>query len=66
MLKREMCAESNRKLPHLIIPGKTADLVPEFALEDLPLSKLQPWFLHCNEGPTLEQNSDDVTFSIFL
>ena len=29
-------AESNGKLPHLLIPGKTATLVPEFAVEDLP------------------------------
>ena len=32
-------AESNRKLPYLFIPSKTATLVPEFALEDLPLGK---------------------------
>ena len=36
MLKREWGAESNGKLPHLFIPGKTATLVPEFAMEDLP------------------------------
>ena len=29
--------ESNRKLPHLFIRSKTANLVPEFAVEDLPL-----------------------------
>ena len=39
MLKRKWGAESNGKLPHLSIPSKTADLVPEFAVEDLPLSK---------------------------
>ena len=33
------------KQPHLFIPGKTAALVPEFAVEDLPLAELQPWFL---------------------
>ena len=38
MLKREWGAESNGKLPRLIIPSKTATLVPEFAVEDLPLS----------------------------
>ena len=27
------------------IPSKTATLVPEFAVEDLPLAELQPWFL---------------------
>ena len=30
MLKREWGAESNRKLPHLFIPDKTAALIPEF------------------------------------
>ena len=38
MLKREWNAESNGKLPHLFIPGKTA--VPEFAMEDLPLGRI--------------------------
>ena len=45
MLKREWGAESNGKLPHLFIPSKTAALVPEFAVEDLPLAVLHPWFL---------------------
>ena len=40
MLKREWDAESNRKLPHLFIPGKTAELVPEFAMEDLFLGRI--------------------------
>ena len=39
MLKREWGAESNGKLPHLFIPSKTAAWVPEFAVEDLPLSR---------------------------
>ena len=39
MLKREWDAESNGKLPHLFIPSKTATLVPEFAVEDLPLGR---------------------------
>ena len=39
MLKREWSAESNRKLPHLFIPSKTATLVPEFAVEDLPFGR---------------------------
>ena len=39
MLKREWDAESNRKLPHLFITGKTATLVPEFAVEDLPFGR---------------------------
>ena len=39
MLKRECGAESNRKLPHLFILSKTATLVPEFAVENLPLDR---------------------------
>ena len=41
MLKREWSAESKGKLPHigLFIPSKTTTLVPEFAVEDLPLSR---------------------------
>ena len=33
-------AESNRKLPHLFILGKTAALVPESAVEHLPLGRV--------------------------
>ena len=39
MLKREWCAESNGKLPHLFIPIKTAILVSEFAVEEVPLDR---------------------------
>ena len=39
MLKRVWDAESNGKLPHLFIPSKIATLVPEFAVEDLPLGR---------------------------
>ena len=39
MLKRDWGAESNGKLQHLFIPIKTATLVPEFVVEDLPLSR---------------------------
>ena len=39
MLKREWGAESNGKLSHLFIPSKTATLLPEFAVEDLPLGR---------------------------
>ena len=39
MLKRELSAESNGKLPYTFIPSKTAAWVPEFALEDLPLNR---------------------------
>ena len=44
MLKRECGAESNGKLQHLFIPSKTATLVPECAVEDLPLGRT------CNLG----------------
>ena len=40
MLKIEWGVESNGKLPHLFIPSKTATYVPEFAMEDLPLSRI--------------------------
>ena len=39
MIKREWSAESNGKLPHLFIHSKTANLVTEFAVEDLPLDR---------------------------
>ena len=39
MLNKEWSTESNRKLPHLFIPSKTATLVPEFAVENLPLGR---------------------------
>ena len=35
-----MSVESNGKLPNLPIPSKTAAWVPEFAVEDLPLSRI--------------------------
>ena len=38
-----MGCKEQQKLPHLFTPGKTAALVPEFAVEDLPLVELQPW-----------------------
>ena len=37
MLKRVWSAESNGKLQHLFNPSKTATLVSDFAVEDLPL-----------------------------
>ena len=39
MIKIEWGAESNRKLLHLFIPSKTATLVPEYAIEDLPVGR---------------------------
>ena len=40
MLKRERvgCGKQ-QKLPHLFIPSKAATLVPEFAVENLPLGR---------------------------
>ena len=40
MLKREWGAESNGKLQRLFIPSKTGTLVPEFAMENLPLGRI--------------------------
>ena len=37
--EREWSAESNGKLPYLFILSKTATLVPEFPVEDLPLDR---------------------------
>ena len=37
--EREWGVDSNGKLPHLFIPSKTATLVPEFAVKDLPLGR---------------------------
>ena len=39
LLKRERGAESNLKVPYLFIPSKTVSLVPELAMEDLPLGR---------------------------
>ena len=61
MLKREWGAENNGKLPHLFNPGKTAALVPEFTMEDLPSAELQPRFLRlqCKTCPWAEHSDDD-------
>ena len=40
MLKREWGGESNGKLSYLFIPSKSATLVPEFTVEDLPLGRI--------------------------
>ena len=39
------------------IPNETATLVPEFAVEDLPLAELPPRFCACSEGHVLGQNT---------
>ena len=43
MLKREWGTESKGKLPQIFIPSKTATLVAEFAVEDLPLGRTAAW-----------------------
>ena len=59
MIKREWGAESNGKLPHLLIPSKTAALVPEFAVEYLPSAELQPRFLRLQWMTCLSAETDD-------
>ena len=56
MLKREWGAGST-----YLIPGKTAALVPEFAMEDLPSAELLPWFLRLQwrSCPCAEPSDDD-------
>ena len=62
MLKRESgvrkATESYRTYS---IPGKTAALVPEFALDDLPSAELQPRFLRMKRMtcPWVEHDDDD-------
>ena len=58
MLKTEWGVESNRSYP---IPGKTAALVPEFAVEDLPSAELPPGFLCLQRRtwPCAEHCDDD-------
>ena len=43
MINGEWGAESNGKLTHLLTPSKTATLVPEFAVEDMPLDTRRIW-----------------------
>ena len=57
MLQREWGAETNGKLLHLFIPGKSTALVPEFAVEDMPSAELKPRLLHLSEEPALGQNT---------
>ena len=61
MLTREWGAKSNRNLPHLFIPDKTAALIPEFAVEDLLSAEVQPWFLRLQwrTCPWAEYSDDD-------
>ena len=55
ILKRDWGAESYGKLQHLFIPSKTVTFVPDFAVEDLKLSRTAA--LVCSERPALGQNT---------
>ena len=55
--EREWSAESHGKLLHLFIPGKTAALVHEFAVEDLPRQ-------NSSLGSGLGQNNDIYIYII--
>ena len=59
MRKREWDAESNGKLKHLFFPSKAANLVSEFAMEDL-----QPWCLslQCKTCPWAEHSDDEEDY----
>ena len=48
------------------IPGKTAALVPEFAVEDLPSAELQPMFLRLQwrTCPWAEHDDDDDSWFV--
>ena len=45
------------KLLHLFIPGETAVLAPEFAVEDLPLQNCSLGSCTCSEGPAFGQST---------
>ena len=63
--KEDWGAENNGKLPHLFIPSKTAILVPEFAVEDMPLDRtatLVPAM--AVKDVRWAENSDDDLYSI--
>ena len=61
MLKREWGVESNGNLPRVFVPSKTATMVPEFAVENLPLARtavLVPE-IELNTYPWAEHSDDD-------
>ena len=60
MLKREWGAESSGTLPYLWIPGKTATLVPEIAVEDVPHQNCSLGFCACSKMfRSWAEHSDD-------
>ena len=64
MLKRQWGAEINGKLQHLFIRSKTVILVPEFAVENLPLDRTANLgACVCREKPALGQNTGDADLS---
>ena len=67
MLKRKWGAESNGKVPHLFIPGKTVTLVHEFAVEDMPSAELPPRLLRLQwrTCPLSKHFENDPTAIIF-
>ena len=68
MLKREWGVKSNGKLPHLFIPNKTATLVPEFTVKDLPVGRtaaLVPEFA-VKDLHWAEHSDDDILFMCFF
>ena len=68
MLKRVWGAESNRSYRTYSIPGKTAALVPEFAVEDPPSAELQPRFLclQWRTCPWAEHYDDELDMNLFV
>ena len=62
MLKREResgVRKATRSYRTYSILGKTAALVPEFAVDDLPSAELQPRFLAVKDLPLAENTDDD-------
>ena len=61
MLKREWGVKATGSYRTYSIPGKTAALVPEFAVEDLPSAELQHRFrrLQWRTCPCAELSNDD-------
>ena len=64
MLKREWGAESNGKLLHLFIPSKTATLVPEVMVEDLPWAELPEFAV--KDLPRAEHSDNDETKTTYM
>ena len=68
MLKRVWGMESNGKLPHLFIPGKTPALVPEFPVEDLASEELDHWILRLQRRtcPWAEHSAAAIILSVTI